>query len=359
MQQNFQNNYASDDIKLTDVIRAFREYSIYVIKKFWAVLIGIAIMAMAGYLYATLSKIKYEANASYNVVDSKGMGGIGALFGAFGFGAGSTSNEVLSGIMQSRHAVKSAFLSEVPYKGREEKLIHIFYEEYGIYDDWAEDPVMANYKFQAENIYEISRKEDSLLNLIYKPFVEDYLDIEYELLEGLIKTSVKTYSYEFSRGMLEKMLEYSSLFFVNKQVHSKKNSIEVSQFRVDSLEGVLSNSRYKMAIEQNKAPFLQTAEGGVELQRLAADIASISMRLTGSTEALESAKASLLADTPIINIIDHPSYATVVKKKKWKIWTLIGGLVGAVLAIMILMLIKAANDGFEKEKEGEGMQDFA
>ena len=359
MQQNIQNSYSSDDIKLTDVIRAFKGYSVYILKKFWVVIIGIAIMAMAGYFYATLSKIKYQANASFNVVDSKGMGGIGALLGSFGLGAGATSNEVLSGIIQSRHAIKSALLTEVEYKGRQEKLAHIFYEEYGYFEVFAEIPSMVDFRFQANTIYEITRKEDSLLNMLYEPFVEDFMDLEYELLEGLIKASVKTYSYDFSRGMLEKMLEYSGKFFIDKQIESKKNSIEVSQFRVDSMQGVLSHLRYKMAIEQNKSPFLQTAEGGIALQKLSADIASLNIRLGASTETLESAKASLLQETPVINIIDHPSYATVVKKKKWKIWTILGGIVGAVLAILFLMLNKAAIDGFEKEKQDEEMRDIS
>ncbi|MCP4121636.1 MAG: hypothetical protein GY751_07765 [Bacteroidetes bacterium] len=360
MPQNVYHDYASDDIKLTDVIRATRNYSIYVLKKIWIVLIGAAIVGSAGYAFAKMSKTKYQANASFNVVDSRGMGGgISSLLNTFGFSMGSgTSNEGLSGIMQSRHAIKSAFLSPVEYKGKNEKLIHIFFEEYGFYEAWQGDPVMDSFKLEANSIFELTRKEDSVLNAMYNPFVEDFLEVEYEILQGLIKVAVKTYSYEFSRGMLDYMLDYSAQFFIEKQIAGKKNSIEVAQFKVDSLESALQGKRMRLAQLQDRSKYSQSAVGGVEMQRLTTEIAGLSVRAATSRDGLEVAKTSLLQDTPIINIVDRPSFATDIKKKKWKIWTLLGIAVGGVLTIIILLLAKAATDGFEKEREEE-MIDYA
>ena len=172
---------------------------------------------------------------------------------------------------------------------------------------------------------------------------------------GLIKVSVKTYSYEFSTGMLNHMLDYSSQFFVEKQLESKKNSIEVAQFKVDSLEGALQAKRFALASLQDRSKYLQRAEGMVDMQRLNTEIGALSIRVASSRDALEMAKTSLLQDTPIINIIDRPSYATDIKKKKWKIWTLLGVIAGAGLTIIILLLNKAAIDGFEKEKSDAEM----
>ena len=352
MPQNIYSDYASDDIKLTDVIRAFKNYSRYILRKFWIVIIGAILVGAAGYGYAKISKTKYQANTSFNVVDARGMGGgLAAIMNSFGLAAGAgTSNEVLSGIIQSRHAIKSAFLTEVEYKGRQEKLLHVFFEEYGYYEDWAGDPIMDSFKFKANTIHEITRKEDSVLNVFYTPFVEDLMDVEYEILQGLIKVSVKTYSYEFSTGMLNNMLDYSSQYFIEKQIGGKKNSIVVAQFKVDSLEGALQAKRFHLATLQDRSKYLQQATGGIDIQRLTSEIAALTMRVATSRDALEISKTSLLQQTPIINIIDRPSYATDIKKKKWKIWTLLGLITGAGLSIIILLLNKAAIDGFEKEK---------
>jgi hypothetical protein len=51
MQQAPFNNYANDDIKLTDVIRSFSNYSKFILKKFWIVIIGAALVGAAGYFY--------------------------------------------------------------------------------------------------------------------------------------------------------------------------------------------------------------------------------------------------------------------------------------------------------------------
>jgi len=351
-QQSIYSDYSSDDIKLTDVIRAFRNYSWYVLRKFWIVLLGAILMGVAGYIYATVSKTKYQANASFNVVDSRGMGGgLMAIMSSFGLSGGAgTSNEILSGIIQSRHAVKSAFLSEVEYKGHQEKLIHIFFEEYGYYEAWQGDPVMDSFKFKANTIFELTRKEDSILNIMYTPFVEDFMEVDYEILQGLIMVSVKTYSYDFSVGMLNKILDYSVEFFVEKQIEGKKNSIEVAQFKVDSLEAALQAKRMRLAALTDRSKYLERAEGAVEMQRLNTEISALTVRVATSRDALEIAKTSLLQETPIINVIDRPSYATDIKRKKWKIWTLLGAVVGAALSVIILLLNKAAIDGFARER---------
>lgn len=354
MHQAPQNNFANDDIKLTDVIRSFKSYSIYILKKFWVVLLGAIFLGIAGYFYATTSQTKYQANASLNVVDSKAMGGLGGLLGGFGLSlGGSTSNDVLAGIMQSRHAIKSAFLTEVPYRGDSVKLIDIYLEVYGVREDWQEIPEMKDFHFQANNIYELTRKEDSLLNIFWKPFYEDLLDVEFEMLEGLIKASVKTYSYEFSRGMLSHMMEYSAKYFTDKQIEAEKDAYKVSEYKVDSMENLLAGMRYKYAQEQNKSPFVKDATYAIELNRLASEITNLSIRLSGSRESLDATKTALMQNAPVINIIDHPDFATDIKTKKWKLWTIIGALVGSVLSILFLMLNKAAIDGFENEKQEE------
>ncbi|MEZ5001416.1 MAG: hypothetical protein R2730_00150 [Chitinophagales bacterium] len=347
------NSYSSDDIKLTDIIRSFRSYSVFIFKKFYYVILGMIVMGVLGYFYATTSPTKYQANASFNVVDSKGLGGgLAGLLGNFGLASfgGSTSNEVMAGLMMSRHIVKNSFLAEVPYKSDTAKLIDIYLDVYGIREDWEEDPAMKGFQFKANNVFELTRKEDSLLNIFWKPFVEDYLEVEFELLEGLVKANVKTYSYEFSRGMLANMLEYSTRYFTDKQSEGKVEAYDLAEYKVDSISALLEGKRAQYAVEQNKSSFLVDATGSVALTKLSGEISNLTFRLGTARETLDAAKSALMQEAPIINIVDHPDFATDIKRKKWKLWAIIGAVVGVALSILILMLVKAANDGFEEER---------
>jgi hypothetical protein len=209
---------------------------------------------------------------------------------------------------------------------------------------------LKDFEFKANNIYELTRSEDSILNIYYNVFFEDYLEVEFEMLEGLIKASVKTYSYEFSKGMLTNMLEYSSKYFTDKTFLSQEEAYQISAYKVDSMEGVLASMRYRYAQEQNKSPFVKDATYTVEMNRLASEIANLSIRLGASKEGLDATKMALMQDKPVINIIDHPQFATDIKIKKWFFWTIIGAIVGGVLTVIILLLYKAAMDGFENEK---------
>ncbi len=353
MPQDNINGYTSDDIKLTDVVRSFRSYSVFVFKKIYLVFIGLILFGVLGFLYAKLSNTKYQANASFNVVDSKGLSGIGGLLSNFGLASfgGSTSNEVMAGLMQSRNTIKSAYLTEVPYKGDSVRLIEIYFEEYGIREDWEKDvPEMVDFQFTANNIYELSRKEDSLLNIFWRPFIEDYLNVEFELLEGLVKVEVKTFSYDFSRGMLAAMLDLSSRYFTDKQIRGKVDASEVANYRVDSLSALLEYKRARYGQEQNKASYMVDATESVALSKLGSEISSLSIRLAAAKETLDATKTSMMQEAPIINIIDHPYFAMDIKKKKWKLWTLIGAIVGGGLSVLMLLLLKAVNDGFEEEE---------
>ncbi|MEZ5007180.1 MAG: hypothetical protein R2728_02350 [Chitinophagales bacterium] len=348
------NSYASDDIRLTDIIRSFRSYTVFIFKKFYYVILGMIIMGVAGYFYATTSPTKYQANASFNVVDSKGLGGgLAGLLGNFGLASfgGSTSNEVMAGLMLSRHIVKNAFLAEVPYKGDTTKLIDIYLDVYGVREEWEEDPNMKGFEFQANNVFELTRKEDSLLNIFWRPFVEDYLEVEFEMLEGLIKANVKTYSYEFSKGMMANMLEYSIRYFTDKQSAGKVEAYDMAEYKVDSLSALLEAKRAQYAVEQNKSSFLVDASGSVALTKLSGEISNLTFRLGAAQETLEAAKSAKMQEAPIINIVDHPNFATDIKNKKWKLWTIIGAIVGIGLSTLILMFVKAANDGFEEERK--------
>lgn len=361
MSNNNVNSFASDDIKITDIIRSIRSYTLYVLKRFYIVIFGAILVGILGYFYAKTSPTKYQSNASFNVVDARGIGNLSSLLGGFGMASfgGSTSNEVLAGLVKSRHAIKSAFLTEVPYQGDTVKLIDIYFDVYGIREAWDEDPKWKDYEFQANNIYELTRSEDSILNVFWKAFYEDYLTVEFEILEGLIKASVKTKSYEFSRGMMVNILDYSSRYFSDKQIAGKSEAYDVAEQKVDSLTALLEGKRAQLGIEQNKQAFRVDLSESVLATKLSSEVTSLSFRLGAAKETLDATRTSLMQDAPVINIIDQPQFAMDIKRKKWKIWAILGAIAGGALTVLILMLVKAANDGFEEEKLQKGELEIA
>ncbi len=352
MSQEFQN----DDIKITDLIRSFSKYSRYVLRKWWVLcLFGFGFAAL-GYLYAHLSKTNYTANTAFNVVDSKGKGGMGSLLSlanSFGFsmGSGSYSNEVLAGIMQSRNVVKSALLSEIVRSdSTREKLGNRYLDIYGFTEDYEKDPKLSGFRFEANDIYELTRREDSVMSGIYNAFMEDNFEIEFDALSGLLRAKVKSLDYNLSLVMCERMLQYSSNFYIRKQIEGQMKSLEMLNKKMDSVNRVLIYKEKELAKQMDRSSYSVRQEENVAQDKLLREVGTLNLMYSQTSMAQDGAITGLQNETPVINVVDEPRYSMEIVRKKKLFWMIIGGLIGGVLGIFFLLFRKAARDAFEEEK---------
>jgi len=129
--------FESDEIRLTDLVRGFKNYGWFLIRKSWIIVIATLLMVYVGMTFARLSDKNWVANATFNALDSKGsIGGLMSIASSLGISTGGgTTNDVLMGIFSSRYAFKTAMLAEVPYNKRIEKVGNIYLETSGMAED--------------------------------------------------------------------------------------------------------------------------------------------------------------------------------------------------------------------------------
>ncbi len=345
-----QEQFSEEDIRLVDVLESLKSYLVYILKRWYISVVGVLVLTLGGYFYAKLTPPTYIANISFNAVDSKAsaMGGIMSMMG-ISFSGGS-SNDVLTGIFSSRFIFLNAMLSDMEVNGKREKIANVYMHAYKYDDGFEDDPELKGFKFTANSIREISKKEMDLFSTMYDDFSDGLMTAELDLPTGMIRAEVETPDYELSKQLGAAMLKYTIQFYQNKQVENAKTTFENTSRRVDSISNAIANKQQLIAASQDINIFNKKRENVIAQQKLMQDLASLSILYNDASMSRENAKVGLTPQNNIVRTVDDPMFSTAPKYLSKLLYTAIGIVASLVLIIIPLMLSKAVQDGREEDR---------
>lgn len=345
--------FQSDDIKLTDFLRGLKTYSLYILKRIYIVIIATVLMYYAGRGFANISKKLWVSNVSFNAIDARsggGFGGLMSLASSFaGFGGG-TSNDVLSGVFTSRKVIKTSLLEEVEIEGRKDKIINFYLEAFGYMDQYKATPGWENFKFTAPSILMLSPREDTIMSYIYESFIDDYLEVEFDPLAGLIRAGIYTPDRNLSLNLAEAMIKHTQRYYTENSINNAQESYDKLSLRVDSISAAINYYNGLLATTKDQNIFNRKEEGIVDVRSIEREMTVLTIQYNDAVSSLDAAKSALDAEPQSMRIVDLPAFSTELDERDPDFWGLIGLGVGLVLSILILSLIKASKDAFEEEK---------
>ena len=345
--------FQSDDIKLTDFLRGIKNYTIYVLKRIYIVIAATVLLYYGGRLFANLSKKLWVANTSFNAIDARGggFGGLMSMAASFAGIGGGTSNDVLSGVFMSRSVIKASFLEDADVDGKKDKLGNFFLQSLGYMDEYKKTPGLENFKFRSPDIYQMTPLEDSIMSELYGMFTDDYLEVEYDPLSGLIKAGVSSPTKELSLKICEAMIRNTQKYYSKNTNNKAGESVDKLKNRVDSISGALNYYSRLTASIKDQNIYNVKQEGISQLDDIARKSAILTLQYNDAVSSLEAAKSALGSDNQVMRIVDQPAFATEIDQRDPDFWGLIGLAVGAALSIIILCFVKASKDSFKEEQE--------
>lgn len=342
--------FSEEDVRLVDVLESFKSYFVYLLKKWYLSIVGVGALTAAGFFYAKLTPPTYVAYISFNAVDSRAsaMGGMMSMIGV-SF-AGGSSNDVLTGIFSSRNIFLSSILEDMEVDGKKEKIANVYMHAYKYDEGFDKDPEWKDFKFKANKISEITKKEMDLLSIMYDDFIGGLMVAEYDMPTGLIKAEIETPEYELSRQLGAAMLRNTLNFYQTKQIENATVSYQNISKRLDSISNQIALRQRMVAASQDHSLFNKKREIVVDQQKLNQEIASLNVMYNEAASSRENAKAGLSPATNIIRVVDDPSFSTAPKKLSKLLYTAIGIAAGLILIIIPLLVSKAIQDGKEEDK---------
>jgi hypothetical protein len=312
-------------------------------------IVGVTVVgALLGLLYVSFKPIKYTARSSFVVEDSKSLGGSGLmgaisgqlgpeLLGALG-GSNLLSGENIIELAKSRSLLRKTFLTS--YDGSNVSLADRYATSLKLKEDWLDSrKVGVNIDFSLSK-KKYSRLEDSLLNTLIDRVIKKDIEVfKPDRRLSLFEINITMRDEQLASLFCTRLLSKTSDLYINAKTKRIKGNISRLQHLADSLQRyanqrvrTTAQSNFKM-LDLNPQYYDQEVESTINTRE-----ESLSGMIYAEVlKNLEISKASLLQETPTIQLVDSPETPLPSNLIEWY-EGLIYGLLGGLFAIIFILV---------------------
>jgi hypothetical protein len=331
---------------------------------FKLVLMVVAVGAALGLAYSIFKPVRYNAEITFSVEDSKSIGGglLSSLGGSIGMDIGSLSgagNGVLSGdnvlsLLKSKSMMAECLKTPYPLgnnasaaSGKQTAIANYviadrYADVYGLREKWAGNKKIGRAIYFGQPDQNL-RLQDSLLKLIIKRIEEKELSvIKPDKKLSFFNIAINTKDEMMSMLITQGIIKIATDFYVNAKVGRLKSNIERLEKRTDSISNLLNQQTYaatedaRLLLNVNPADINAPVYSEIS-QRDKMVLTSIYAELMKN---LEVSKAALIQETPTVQIVDQPSFPLERIETKWYEGILLGACL-SFLSITALLLFKS------------------
>lgn len=331
-----------------DNIVAVKLFLKYLFKNKISVLVIILLFAALGFVgYYIIRKPKYEAVCTFILEEKQnGIGGLSGLASQFGLDVGSGGGSLFAGdnileILKSRNIIQQALLSRVDSTSNK-KLIDLYIEFKGWKNKWTENKKLHNINFfsVSAKTSSLSLQQDSVLAVVHKSLKETSLAIERLVKKGsLIKVSVTSENEVFAKLMVERIIDDAKSMYVQIKTNNSSANVLRLEKKADSLLRLLNARSYQTAgsIVIDANPAVRTVAVPAEINQR--DKIVLQTLYGEVVKNLELSRITLMQQTPVIEILDAPTYPLIDKSKKLPFF-LFASILAGILAALGFFLLK-------------------
>jgi hypothetical protein len=329
---------------------------------FKLVLIVVLIGAALGLAYSIFKPVRYNAEITFSVEDSKSIGGglLSSLGGSIGMDIGSLTgagNGVLSGdnvlsLLKSKsmmaECLKSPYPNNIVSNDSNKQAAITNYtiadryaDVYDLRAKWASNKKIGRAIYFGQPDQNI-RLQDSLLKLIIKRIEEKELTVtKPDKKLSFFNIAINTKDELMSLLITQRIIKIATDFYVNAKVGRLKNNIERLEKRTDSISNLLNQQTYaatedaRLLLNVNPADINAPVFSEIS-QRDKMVLTTIYAELMKN---LEVSKAALIQETPTVQIVDQTGFPLERIETKWYEGILLGAMF-ALLAITSFLVYR-------------------
>ncbi len=343
----------NSSLKLSDVFSLVKKFLQFYtsFKKFnYLIIVLFTIFCLLFYI---IEKPKYEANASFVLMEGAGSkgGGLASIGSQFGIdlgGLGGQSNSIFTGdnifdIFKTRTIIEHVLLTEFKdEKGGSQK--KTFADAYlKMYPSFIKTVILGNKSpnssfYGYDNKLNADRIKDSLLNKIFEKVIKNNLLVQKSNKKGsIIQVQVTTNNELFSKLFTEKLIEEVKTFYLNINNTNTQLVLSNLQKKADSLQGLLYQKSLQSSRLFNANSGLNTYTASEELSQKDKTVAYT--LYSEVIKNIELTKMSQAQQTPIFQIVETPRLP--LENKKFEFYELLFiGLIGGFLLSLLNALLK-------------------
>jgi hypothetical protein len=189
------------------------------------------------------------------------------------------------------------------------------------------------------------RLQDSLLKIIINRIEEKELAVvKPDKKLGFFKMTVITKEENLSKLISEKILKIATDFYIETKVGRLRNNVARLEKRTDSIYVLLN---YKTQSTRQDALLLLNGNFSNVNEAINSEISQRDKGMLTSIYGqlvtnLETSKASLIQETPTVQIVDSPVFPLEKSETKWYMGLLIGLFISFFSSILYFLLFKTS-----------------
>jgi len=348
--QNITPPIDNDEISLKELILKIQEWYHFLLTKWKLIILAGIIGGLIGFTYAYLQKPTYKAVLTFALEEEKsGGGGLGGALGLasqFGIDLGSSGGGAFSGanlieLMKSRKLVEKTLLSPIAVHGKTQSLAEYYLEFNEMKKGWEAKPLLKNINFSIDaDRTNFSLQQDSILkNLAAGLIKTDLVISQKDKKVSILSIEMNSTNEQFAKVFCETIAKETSEYYVEIKSKKSKMNVDILQHQADSIRAELNSAITGVASASDNVFNLNSAMNVKRSPsaRRQVDVQANTAILTQLVGNLELAKITLRKETPLLQIIDRPSFP-LEKEKVGKIKSLVlGGFLAGFLTVLYLV----------------------
>ena len=356
--QSESNMPNEEKISLKNVFQGFKQWLVFIMDKRKKILYGSLITLALLLSYNYLKSPVYYANTSFVLENdaSASLGSLSSLASMSGINTSSlmsASNlfqiDNIQELYRSNNMLRQTLLEDVTINGKSQKLIDYFARAQKLEKKWVKEKVYLKDFYKHEKLY--SRAQDSVLKEAIKLIKKDFLIVEKPNRNtSILNVGFKHKDEVFAKIFNEVLVNKVNSFYYKTQTKKTAFNLKVLQVQTDSVKRLLDMSFLALAeIDQNLPnlnPLVKTAK--VPYQKAMANLQANQAIYLEIVKQLELAKVTHRNKTPLIQIIDKPSFP--LENSRWKFLNvlILGIFGGGALIVLLLSLQRIIRQALEE-----------
>ncbi len=310
------SHFSPPQFTLKEVVQNLVNWIKFFGSKWKVLLVSLVLGAGLGAGYSQLKDPVFHAETSF-VLEEEGMSGIGQMSGIASLlgvnlgGIGGT-NGLFQGdnIMELYRSDRMLEVTLLSPFDNEKLLVDRFIEFEELEKKWASTIDLSALKFSASKENH-GVKQDSVLKEIAKIIREKQLVVvKPDRKLSIIQVNVSSKDEAFAKLFNETLVSKVNTFYLETKTKKTGENLRILQIQADSVRAILDQSLGTLAAEQdripNANPLLSTAT--VNGRRKQVDVQTSAAVFQEIVKNLEMAKISHRINTPLIQLIDSPSF---------------------------------------------------
>ncbi len=310
------SHFSPPQFTLKEVVQNLVNWIKFFGSKWKVLLVSLVLGAGMGAGYSQLKDPVFHAETSF-VLEEEGMSGIGQMSGIANLlgvnlgGIGGT-NGLFQGdnIMELYRSDRMLEVTLLSPFDNEKLLVDRFIEFEELEKKWASTIDLSALKFSASKENH-GVKQDSVLKEIAKIIREKQLVVvKPDRKLSIIQVNVSSKDEAFAKLFNETLVSKVNTFYLETKTKKTGENLRILQIQADSVRTILDQSLGTLAAEQdripNANPLLSAAT--VNGRRKQVDVQTSAAVFQEIVKNLEMAKISHRINTPLIQLIDSPTF---------------------------------------------------